>query len=207
MYARVTIDKVTIFAIRPPELLFIDKMEWYFKYFERCKEDLLPNGLTPKEKSIEAENLLHRSLDMCEWIDGMGHRIEMKKAAAKPILDILNREQCALKKQEAYCDSFWRHLKDICELCLDKSRSRVDEAKWKRYESLYISKDDKPLPVIVFSNVRPKNASKFVIHLLLSMGHFLTKADLWIHGNMRSAFEKARLVPILDGLDLSLIHI
>ena len=52
------------------------------------------------------------------------------------------------------------------------------------------------LPIPVFSNVKPLNAPRFIIHILLSMGRFQTECDLWGEPSLQLAFVKARLIPI-----------
>ncbi|KAL3924935.1 MAG: hypothetical protein SGILL_000742 [Bacillariaceae sp.] len=194
MKSKVSVDKISLFGVRPPELLFIDKLEWYFKYFERSKSSMIEGD----KKQEQACELISKNLDDSQWIDGLGHEILLRRSAAPELLDIIRSQDCRKQCRYLKVDHLRKHVEGLCALFLDKDKSKVDQKRWDRCHDRFITKTEKPLPVIVFSNVRPQNASKFVIHLLLSMGHFNTEADLWVHGNMRVAFEKARLTPRLD---------
>jgi len=53
---------------------------------------------------------------------------------------------------------------------------------------------DKYLPLPLLSSVKPSNASKFFVHLLLSMGTFDTEYELWNVSTVKEAFENATLL-------------
>ena len=57
----------------------------------------------------------------------------------------------------------------------------LQEKKYTKYESPMV-----PLPI--YNMVKPTNAHKFLIHLLLSMGKFKTELDLFRSHNLKKCF-------------------
>ena len=43
------------------------------------------------------------------------------------------------------------------------------------------------LPIPVFSYIRPTMGTQFILHLLLSLGHFSTEIDLLVHPNIKES--------------------
>jgi hypothetical protein len=42
-----------------------------------------------------------------------------------------------------------------------------------------VDEEDKPLPVIVFSNINPTHLLNFLLHVALSLGEFLNELELF----------------------------
>ncbi len=210
MVSKVTLDAIFVFGIRPPELVFFDKVEWYFRYFERSKTSVL------SKKTGLCDLLFRTPLSKSAFIDGLGHRIRIR-CTAIPMLEVLLAEP---DMRERFAPGKANPVLDILDkICLyhkavgitvgvegasegqSSPLSINSQKEWKHLQTMYVSYYDasKALPVVVFSNVRPKNACKFTIHLLLSMGHFVTERDLWLGTSIRGAFVKARLVPDRNG--------
>ena len=205
MESRVSLDRVFVFGIRPPELLLIDKLEWFYRFFERSKSRVTDNKQRPFSSFVK------RDLCCSAWIDGLGHRLRLRPAALPILREILRdpdvRNESIRKGLTASHDL----LVQICELWMEAGITVGNDAKpregstmlratatqWKHLQHLFVAHylGDKPLPIPVFSNVKPFNAPRFVIHILLSMGHFETESDLWTTGSMKEAFQKGRLLP------------
>ena len=66
----ITPDKVTIFGLRPPELLFVSSLKSYFSWFVRLKNNL------SKGKSSH-EILLSRASCNNFWVDCLGYVIKI----------------------------------------------------------------------------------------------------------------------------------
>ena len=188
----VSIDRVTVFGIRPPEILFIDKMEWYFRYFERSQDSVVSELY-----GDNAGTILSRKITLTHWIDGFGHTLTIRTRAAPDLLAILTGKELTDTARRYKLDAVRVIMVDVCNAIMNgvEDQTRARQKELCRMLETYVSSGQCPLPVIVFSNVQPRNASKFVIHLLLSMGHFVTEQDLWTMGSMRSAFASARLIP------------
>jgi hypothetical protein len=58
----------------------------------------------------------------------------------------------------------------------------------------FVLGDNMKLPIPVFSNIKPTQPHRFLIHVLLSMGDFSNELELWEQGNIKDAFVKARLI-------------
>ena len=69
MVSKVSLDHVFVFGIRPPELLFIDKMEWYFRLFERSNSKIYNKG------NGTLESILKVQLIALPFVDGLGHKL------------------------------------------------------------------------------------------------------------------------------------
>ena len=50
------------------------------------------------------------------------------------------------------------------------------------------------LPIPVFSYIRPTMGTQFILHLLLSLGHFSTEIDLLLHPNVKESLRYAKLI-------------
>ena len=57
---------------------------------------------------------------------------------------------------------------------------------------------DDNLPVVWFSNIRPSQPHRWLLHILLSMGRFGNEYSLLCDESMKSAFVKAKLVEDTD---------
>ena len=54
--------------------------------------------------------------------------------------------------------------------------------------------DKRHLPIPVYSYSRPTIPSQFILHILLSLGHFITEVNLLIHPNIRESLRHAKLI-------------
>ena len=198
MLSKVTLDRVFLFSVRPPELLFVDKMEWYFKLFRRTRERV--------DGSLN--EVLKSQLENSPLVDGLGYQLELREKGIPLLKEILVRRTCNSMSQYGYTRVravFMKAIKyyeavGLTVGCGSATRnvqlSKGSAREWEIIQHNLIYTDDinEHIPIIVFSNVRPANASKFIIHLLLSMGHFATERDLWMHASLRDAFVAASLV-------------
>ena len=162
-----TIDKVSLFALRPPELLFVNDLEIYFRNFS-----------FEKIRFPELQNLLSENLETSSWIDATGNLIRLRPGGTEDFLEFLsescqspnrNYAQLAAHYQNVFRSGNCSHLFD----------GRTSEAK--------------PL-VVVFPNTLPRHIPNFLISLLLQFGRFETEFDLYQGGTLPLAFEKAGLV-------------
>ena len=69
--SKVSIDKITLFSLRPPELRgFIDSVQNYFRWFSIEKK---------KQTGDEINNKLNHSIYKSVWIDHLQHVILLCK--------------------------------------------------------------------------------------------------------------------------------
>jgi predicted GIY-YIG superfamily endonuclease len=205
MVSRVTLDRVFIFGVRPPELLPFDKMEWYFRYFERSEKCVI-------SKTVPLNDLLFRSYEKSVLLDGLGHRLRIRCKAIPAIRALLQDKE--IRQQfpvsggrgmlyilDKICDYYTLAGITIGQKTVSAGLNISSDKEWKHLQLMYVSYyyPKKELPIVVFSNVKPRNACKFAIHVLLSMGHFSTERDLWVSSSVRKAFVIAKLVPDRNG--------
>ena len=70
-----------------------------------------------------------------------------------------------------------------------------DELLWKSDLSKFIFDDGKELlPVPVLTNVNPANSHEFFVHIVLSLGKYVTEIDVLHNASPRVCLEKARLI-------------
>ena len=64
------------------------------------------------------------------------------------------------------------------------------------WEYIWIDDDSENdhLPIPVYSYIKPTMGTQFILHLLLSMGHFSTEIDLTLHATLRESFRYAKLI-------------
>ena len=183
MFSPVNVDKITVFSLRPPELIgIVDECRQYFEWFVRSKR---PDPMYYSD---------HCDLDLGRvgfW-DGLGHRVTMRYEAIPKILShleglVARREVLAL-------------LRKVLLLSKKHSRQepmRQDETSaWLALKDVFISQlrsKTSRTPVVVFSNIRPEDPTRFLVHLLTSMGKFETEFELMSQGNIKQSFIKAKL--------------
>lgn len=205
MLSKVTLDRVFVFSIRPPELLFVDKMEWYYRIFERRKFT---------EDGCSLGDALTNHLSTSLLIDGLGFQLRIRPLAIPLLEKVLTENPNRFMPASAFYrvkHLFLKIVKYFNEVGLvgcdsdpnddeNMPLSKNGLCEWRKLQQIFMAVETplKPLPVIVCSNVKPCNATKFVIHLMLSMGHFITERDLWMHPSMAQAFQASSLIDAQD---------
>ena len=156
-----TVDKVTIFSLRPPELLFVDNMESYFSFFKR-----LPL------KKANLRKFAHKQLDKSLLVDGMGYAVKIRS------------------NQLLTFQSFTESSDSI--ILTSEMKQFVSGLRGKHLRHVWHS----PTKYVVtyFSEVEPRNFSRFLCHILLSLGHFQTEIEVFSGKSMLKSFEIVKLV-------------
>ena len=185
-----SVDKVTVFSVRPPELRHIfDQLGNYYRWFSIGRKLHTRSQLLPK---------FDINLTRCCWIDGLHRQVFLRKSAEKEVLDYLNTE----KSINLDCD----HIRDMVNLVkrifelenmVNSNAILSDDEREERTwysNNLLIEDKEKHLPIPVFSCIKPTMGFKFILHLLLSMGHFCSEYDLLRHRTLRESFKYAKLI-------------
>ena len=185
-----SVDKVTVFSIRPPELRHIfDQLGNYYRWFSI-------GGKLHKRTELLTE--IDIDVTKCCWIDGLHRQVFLRKSAKKEVLHYLDTENSINRD----CD----HIREMIEFVkrifwldnLVNSNAMIsdDERKEMKWYSnnLLIEDKEKHLPIPVYSCIKPTMGFKFILHLLLSMGHFCTEPDLLRHRTLRESFKHAKLI-------------
>ena len=86
----ISIDTVSLFGIRPPELHFILQPSLYFCWFYRDQTSQFP---APTARTMLLEVLSH-DLQKSEWRDGTNCQVFVRSLALPEILVFLARKYC-----------------------------------------------------------------------------------------------------------------
>jgi hypothetical protein len=171
------LDVTTGFSLRPPELVIFNNLEIYAKWF--CF-------------SPHKEYSAHQDIATCLWIDGACRRVRLRHAyvlaAAQYLLAL--RDHPDIVRAE--------HAQDLREAIFDHLRNEhTTHHAGEDFSDLYHRYVDatKTMPnVVVFTQVTPTQFSRFLVHLMLSMGTFVTEIDLYSAPSMIQAFRNAGLI-------------
>ena len=173
------LDVMTSFSLRPPELRLVDNVELYAKYFTFSCQGA-------------RRTVLHDDLSLSPWVDGANRQVRMRhahvSAATQLIIDLQQNADGAIAAQaHDLSDAILlpvqnEHLtNDDMTLLLPLYHRFLDTGKMKRN-------------VVTFTQVTPTQFPRFLIHLMLSMGHFETEIDLYSSPSMIKAFRRASLI-------------
>lgn len=208
--SNVSIDKITIFSLRPPELRgFIDRTRLYFRWFHIEKKVLKGDAL---------DAAIHTSLENSMFVDHLQHAVKLRERALPEVKKyILEAELNDFFEDPIFPDRY-DGVQEV--LSLFKMIIYVFEKKRKgelhllddthtiflnfAEENLVKADDAEHLPVPVYSYIKPNLGLQFIHHLLLSMGRFSTEVDLLLHPDIRSSLRYAQLIgPSNDPDDLA----
>ena len=116
----------------------------------------------------------------------------------------LFRKICNFHQNVGFTRGINRQHHGVGNRQLTPAMTQQQREEWDALQCIFIdfSNQKHPLPVPVYSNIKPTNASRFLFHVLLSMGEYDTEMELLTHANMRGAFLNAKLVNI-PNLDAS----
>ena len=168
-------DKVTVFGLRPPELLFVSKLKNYYSWFVRCKP-------RTKKSISNHEVFLKRSLRRSCWVDALGYLVKLRPCSVDAFVNF-----CRANGTDGRDGILKREMRrHIVPLLVTKKASQF-VAHWKQ-----LSEED---AVVVFSNVLPNNPTKFLLHVLLTNGEFDTEMDILNVQSFKEAFTTAKIIP------------
>jgi hypothetical protein len=85
-----SLDRVTVFGLRPPEFRFVTRLTKNWTFFVRVP---IP-GYSKASKSYQDQvNLLSTLLNLqysnCMWIDGLGYQVKIRQTAVSAMLDFI----------------------------------------------------------------------------------------------------------------------
>lgn len=192
LYSPVTVDKTTVFGVRPPELRFVMNQGLYYKWFVRGKSLRGTAGLELQSAAVQVEVV------NTQWVDGFNAVIRVRLKALPILIHYANgggnaprarREVLALMTAlERYC---------VRPITLPSDQVHRDELM----ERFVVDEGDTPLPVIVFSNIKPTRPQNFLLHVALSMGEFSNEVELFMNStDIRSIYRNAKLFDPSDAI-------
>ena len=198
-----SLDKVTIFGLRPPELRWADKLSLYFALFSRKPL----KGYHTKDMDAQATyliTLLHHDQRKCPWIDATGNQIYIRVAGIQKALHYLREmdHEYVVKYFVSLTKhvGFVRMLEDLYDVFFSSTRIRtrhfmIDGEEIKKRFTLEEQSDTyTQLPIYWYRTTKASDETEsFLYHLLLSMGRFTTELELLSQGSLRKAFQSAGL--------------
>jgi hypothetical protein len=195
-----SIDRITAFGLRPPELRFMKSVPKYWTYFVRESMSLQKNDLDLQVQDFK--KLLTFSIWTCPWIDALGYRITIRRNAATKVLQFIKDipfvhtiTDFGSQDNRQKTTQLFQQLSDSLNPSRTQLRtvSRFSESLVSRF--LVEKSDDKPtqIPIYWFKTVKATDSERFLYHLLISMGRFNCEFELVSQGSLRQAFIHARL--------------
>jgi hypothetical protein len=164
------VDNTSLFSVRPPELFQIARLEDYLKWFSFSSAKVI----TVSDEVSE-----------CPWIDGSGKRVRVRKRYLAEVRrffrSLANRVLINPGTLEMY---------GLFETLDHEVLQGRDSAFVNRFVDMSADRD----VVVVFTCIEPTSMSKFLVHLLLTLGTFSTELDLFRGPTLLHAFQYARLI-------------
>lgn len=212
-FSNVTIDPVTKFSLRPPELYWVRHMRIYFECFVYFSVPLDKKKRRQDQSEFDqavelAERELDVEYDQCAWIDATFQKVKVRRAALSKLIEYtntLNDEDFAqmqnMPNARATVTGLLKRLTSLYEKTQDPLGFRSDSQKqvWNKLRERFLChlKRDK-VPVGFYKRVPPKLGFRFLYSLLLGMGKFTTEMDITYCPTLREAFVKTGLVDSND---------
>ena len=171
-------DKVTVFPLRPPELLFVDKLKLFFSWFVREK---LPC------KKTENVNIRFVKVNVKEshWVDGENLAIRLRPSAITEFSAFV-QQRLLENPNDSRLNDASLVVTEVVNISTHTSRSF--------FVSADVTLSNTPGEV-VFSKVHPRNPANFLIHFSLSNARFDTELELFDVPTLKDAFVRGKLVP------------
>jgi len=188
--SQVSLDRISIFSCRPPELRFIPKVAIYWCCFTKLKH-VLPDSETHRTTTAR---LLQVELWSCGWVDGLDCQIKVKPKGIQKVLEL---PECTGQTRELF-----ELLNYGCYGIIPPSEAHLqDHPNINVLLDLFVDVEygyDTKLPLPVFSTVKPHQTNRFLIHVLLSMGSYSNEAELFAGQTPTQWFRNAKLLPGQD---------
>lgn len=203
-YSPLSIDAITAFGVRPPELRFVNSPTLYLQYFSRTK------GQRRKNKQ-PSEHLLQVNLCNCAWIDGLEHQIRVRSCAIPHILQLSDHQDASFRElmERLHCIALCyaplnrnvdatnatvlqQQIDEYQQLYLDLTESTMKHMRALFIDTTYTSAY---LPFPIYNAVKPTQCNRFLIHILLSMGCFNNELELFSGPSIKHFFWNAALIP------------
>jgi hypothetical protein len=184
MTSNISIDKISMFSLRPPELRDIIKTPgMYFRWFH----------VTTKRISRQKLNeMISIELFESSWVDGLQHKVMVRKRALPEIM-----QYCESIDIRGIDESLTLMIALFTDINKELQSDVVLNESFRSHIEMNLLDDDESfehLPCPVYSYIKPTLGPQFLHHVLLSMGQFSTEVDLLMHGDIRECFRYAKLI-------------
>ena len=201
LQSNISVDKITKFSVRPPELRTIfNEVGIYYRFFSTS------NGIRIKANNLD--EVLKNDISDCPWIDGFRYQVKVRDKALPEIKQWLEEnynDRTAFDDDE---DTTTKEMLELFDRIIHLSEQNEDDlneddkAFFEKAKKMFIYKETRDhLPVPVYSYSKPSSGAQFILHLLISMGKFETEFDLTHHQSLRECLRYAKLIGELDDED------
>jgi predicted GIY-YIG superfamily endonuclease len=189
LFCPVSVDKITVFGIRPPELEFVGHVGKYFRWFER------EPAVVHQDAELLHSVMVNYDVMKTGWVDGLNCRVRVRLQAIPEILEYLNDAQRRERTPRVVCRLFMKLGECLRSNAVELPHRYGTNNDFETMRNLFFAVGhDTRLPIPVYSNIKPTQPHRFLIHVLLSMGDFSNELELWEQGSIKEAFVKARLI-------------
>ncbi len=218
MFNTLSTDNVTAFGLRPPELRFVRHIKLYYKWFYFKKSDIMQKTFSQQVSILET--IITEDIIKTQWVDGSGRCIYIRPIAINEILEYIQTRQCQdfygneqyninlpcisseiATVKETIFNVFYL-LKTYIESSIEHNQILENHADiTKRFLNVTDIKNLKCLlaeqfPIIWFSSIKPSQGTRWLLHLLISMGEFDNEYNLYCQQNLTKCFIKCKLLSI-----------
>ena len=181
---------ISLFSLRPPELRsLIDQPGLYFRWFYVEKKTLSYETM---------ENILDSIYEDCAWVDALQHQVFVRDKAFEEIELYILEHNCLTNSNIAISSAAGFLSFIIGQYSLFSDITDFDEESiesWKYISEKFIwTQKELHLPVPVYSFVEPSYNIKFLLHIMLSLGHYDTELDIILHPSLRDSLTYAKLI-------------
>ena len=201
-------DKITIFSMRPPELLFVDNCIDYLQWFERTSVCPLFN---PKDALLYLKDALHNNEEESTWLDGFNNKITVRQAAVRTLFEYAKTRignDTASDNQRTYLRFASRATVELLSKLvwmLDNFPSHTQHVYTRTtFDAMVILKNrfvslkvTRKLPIVWWTPIHPRRRTAFLIHIMLCKGRFTTEYDIMYSDNIRQSFIQTGLLNVL----------
>ena len=171
LYSPVTVNKTTMFGVRPPELCFVKNQGLYYKWFLR-------NTCTRGQDTALAmqTEAIQLSVKETHWVDGCNSVIRVWLKVLPFLIAYANGDNGHLQAKR----EILALMSELHRLCLGTAVTASERQWWKELmKHFVVDEGDKPLPIIVFSNIKPTHLLNFLLHVVISFGEFSNELELF----------------------------
>jgi predicted GIY-YIG superfamily endonuclease len=205
LHSPVSVDAITIFSVRPPELRFVDSPKLYFEWFYRSTQNK-KQSVRKTKAAILSE--LSFALESSPWIDGFSCRVYVRPDAVPLVCKFIT--YCAeeafygdgqlddviaddISTPKLQTKRLFNRLEQEALVASDASTRELSLPSALRKQFICPPEQSK-IPIVWYNSVNPALWNRFLLHILLSMGRFCTEVELLLDGNFRNAFFRAGLL-------------
>lgn len=185
--SKLSIDKITQFSLRPPELMKVfDNPGDYYRWFYTKNK---------KVKKTDLSDLIVDDVTKTSWIDGLQRQVKVRTKALKEIEKwcekIINDDNIDMEDDNEPKTIMINLFRRIIRV---NNGEESDEEFCDHVKKNLLHDENMHLPIPVFSCINPTMGSQFIYHIMLSMGRFSTEFDISVSDTIRECLRKCKLI-------------